>query len=73
MKILEEVPSVSSGTGKEKSEVMMKSEEMPELHIRVRRAPGKKCVRCWNWSPTVGENREHSQLCARCVEVVKNL
>jgi len=73
VKILEEVPSVSSGTGKEKSEVMMKSEEMSELYIGVRRAPGKKCVRCWNWSPTVGENREHSQLCARCVEVVKNL
>ncbi|MFB0527495.1 MAG: isoleucine--tRNA ligase [bacterium] len=73
VKIMQEVPSVFSGIGKEKSEVMMRSEEMPELHIGVRRAPGKKCVRCWNWSLTVGENREHTQLCARCVEVVKNL
>ena len=73
VKILQEVPSVSSGIGKDKSEVMMKSEEMSELYIGVRRAPGKKCVRCWNWNPTVGENREHTQLCARCVQVVKNL
>jgi len=73
VKILQEMPSVSSGIGKDKSEVMMKSEEMSELYIRVRRAPGKKCVRCWNWNPTVGENREHTQLCARCVQVVKNL
>jgi len=73
VKILQEMPSVSSGIGKDKSEVMMKSEEMSELYIRVKRAPGKKCVRCWNWNPTVGENREHTQLCARCVQVVKNL
>lgn len=73
VKILQEVPSTSSGIVKDKSEVMMRSEEMSELYIRVRRAPGKKCVRCWNWNPTVGENREHTQLCARCVQVVKNL
>jgi len=73
VKILQEMPSVSSGIGKDKSEVMMRSEEMSELYIRVKRAPGKKCVRCWNWNPTVGENREHTQLCARCVQVVKNL
>ena len=73
VKILQEMPSVSSGIVKDKSEVMMRSEEMSELYIRVGRAPGKKCVRCWNWNPTVGENREHTQLCARCVQVVKNL
>ncbi len=73
VKIILEVPSASPGLGKDKSEVMMRSEEMSELYIRVRRAPGKKCVRCWNWSPTVGEDRQHTQLCARCVEVVKNL
>jgi len=73
VKVFEEVPSGSPGAGNDKSEVMMKSEEIPKLYMKVRRAPGRKCVRCWNWSPTVGENREHPQLCARCVEVVKNL
>jgi isoleucyl-tRNA synthetase len=73
VKVFEELPSGSSGAGNDKSEVMMKSEEMPELYMGVRRAPGRKCVRCWNWRPTVGEDREHPQLCRRCVEVVKNL
>jgi len=73
VKVFEELPSGSSGAEHDKSEVMMKSEEIPKLYMKVRRAPGRKCVRCWNWSPTVGENREHPQLCARCVEVVKNL
>jgi isoleucyl-tRNA synthetase len=71
VKLFEEAPSGQSGI--EKSEVIMKSEEIPELYMKVKRAPGKKCVRCWNWSPSVGEDREHHQLCARCVEVVKNL
>ncbi|MDH5174156.1 MAG: class I tRNA ligase family protein, partial [Elusimicrobiota bacterium] len=73
VKILPQMPEVSSGISKGKSEVMMNSEEISELCIGVKRAPGKKCVRCWNWSPTVGESREHTQLCARCTEVVKNL
>jgi isoleucyl-tRNA synthetase len=73
VKVFEELPSDSSMVGKGKSEVMMKSEEMHELYMGVRRAPGRKCVRCWNWSPAVGEDREHPQLCRRCVEVVKNL
>jgi isoleucyl-tRNA synthetase len=73
VKIIQEVPAASPGIRKEESEVMLRSEEMSQLYIGVRRAPGKKCVRCWNWSPTVGENRQHTQLCARCVQVVKNL
>ncbi len=73
VKILPQMREVSSGISKGKSEVMMNSEEISGLCIAVKRAPGKKCVRCWNWSPTVGESREHTQLCARCTEVVKNL
>ncbi|MFQ5866402.1 MAG: isoleucine--tRNA ligase [bacterium] len=73
VKVFEEVPLVSSEVGKDKSKAMMKGEEIPGLYMVVKRAPGKKCVRCWNWSPAVGGNREHPQLCARCVEVVRNL
>jgi len=72
-KVFEELPPMSTNLRKDELEVMMRSEEMPELHLRVKRAPGRKCVRCWNWSLTVGENREHPQICARCVEVVRNL
>jgi len=41
------------------------------LRVRVSRAEGQKCVRCWRWTQDVGAAREHPQLCGRCVEVVK--
>jgi len=41
-----------------------------ELGITVTadRADGDKCIRCWNYSQTVGENEIHPSLCARCVD-----
>jgi isoleucyl-tRNA synthetase len=40
------------------------------LAISVRRAPGQKCQRCWNYSAQVGSDREHPTLCERCVKAV---
>jgi len=44
-----------------------------ELKIVVKRASGEKCVRCWNWSESVGKNKQHPELCSRCVEVMKSI
>ena len=38
--------------------------------IRISKADGKKCSRCWNWSVLVGEDKSHPTLCERCVGVV---
>jgi isoleucyl-tRNA synthetase len=38
--------------------------------VRVERAPGAKCARCWKHLPSVGSSKEHPQLCDRCVRVV---
>ncbi|XP_027116024.2 isoleucine--tRNA ligase, chloroplastic/mitochondrial isoform X1 [Coffea arabica] len=38
--------------------------------IRVTRAAGSKCERCWNFSPQVGSFDEHPSLCSRCYNVV---
>jgi len=37
------------------------------LVVRVERAQGKKCERCWNYSTHVGESSEFPTLCERCV------
>ncbi|UKI35661.1 MAG: hypothetical protein L6V93_16350 [Clostridiales bacterium] len=34
---------------------------------------GEKCERCWMYSTTVGEDKEHPTLCKRCADVVKSL
>ncbi|HEY9857673.1 MAG TPA: isoleucine--tRNA ligase, partial [Stenomitos sp.] len=44
-----------------------------DLMVTVAKAPGEKCERCWVYSPSVGESREHPTLCDRCVGVVSEL
>jgi len=43
---------------------------LPELKIRIERARGSKCERCWNYSEAVGSDATHSGLCERCLPVV---
>ena len=44
------------------------------LQIRVERALGKKCERCWNYSTHVGENTEfHPAICERCVAALQEI
>ncbi len=42
---------------------------VPGLRIRVERAAGAKCPRCWNVRQ-LGEDARHPELCARCARVV---
>jgi isoleucyl-tRNA synthetase len=48
----------------------LQAAEVEGLAVLLRRAEGRKCLRCWNWSPTVGANPEAPELCSRCQEVV---
>ncbi len=38
--------------------------------IGVVTAEGEKCDRCWNYSPTVGQDPEHPAICDRCVDAL---
>ncbi|MFB0519255.1 MAG: isoleucine--tRNA ligase [Acidobacteriota bacterium] len=49
------------------------STEIEGLRIRVNKAEWEKCERCWNYSPSVSDNREFPTLCRRCVGVVKKI
>ena len=55
-----------------KCEVTPVSEEAGKLEdkllVAVDKAPGEKCVRCWNYKETVGTVAEHPEICARCVQ-----
>jgi len=45
--------------------------EMPGLvGVRVERAAGQKCQRCWKHLTSVGSQPAHPSLCERCAEVV---
>ncbi len=51
-----------------KVEVIQKEVENGEIEIKVEVAPGQKCERCWMYSETVGEDKEHPEICHRCSE-----
>ena len=41
------------------------------LKVLVTRAEGAKCVRCWNYSSSLGQDPGHVSLCPKCVEAVR--
>jgi isoleucyl-tRNA synthetase len=43
------------------------------LQIRVERAKGAKCERCWNYSTHVGESADYPTLCDRCVAALAEI
>jgi isoleucyl-tRNA synthetase len=40
--------------------------QVPGLKIRVVKASGEKCARCWNYSEHVGEDSRYPTVCERC-------
>ena len=44
--------------------------EVP-IGIKVEKADGHKCERCWMYSETVGEDKDHPTICHRCSENIK--
>ncbi len=43
------------------------------VQVAVLPAEGNKCVRCWHYSPKVGNNPEHPHLCERCTAAIAGL
>jgi isoleucyl-tRNA synthetase len=43
------------------------------IKIKVEKAPGQKCERCWNYSVRVGEDPNYPSVCERCSAVLKEI
>ena len=43
------------------------------LQLKVNKAPGKKCERCWNYSIHVGEDEQYPTVCERCSAVLAEI
>ena len=41
------------------------------LTLRIARAEGEKCERCWHYEPDIGQHAAHPTLCGRCVAVLE--
>jgi isoleucyl-tRNA synthetase len=43
------------------------------LVVKVERAAGQKCERCWNYSTHVGENKRYPAICERCTDALAEI
>ncbi len=48
-----------------------RSERYPNLFLKIEKADGQKCDRCWRWSEAVGSHADHPTLCNRCRDAVQ--
>ncbi len=42
----------------------------PDITIEVGKAEGTKCVRCWNYSLSLGNNKNHPLICDKCLKAI---
>ncbi len=42
----------------------------PDITIEAKKAEGTKCVRCWNYSVSVGGNKNHPLICTKCLKAI---
>jgi len=42
----------------------------PDITIGVEKAQGTKCVRCWNYSVSVGGDKSHPSICDKCLKAI---
>jgi isoleucyl-tRNA synthetase len=46
---------------------------VPGLNIRIERASGDKCARCWNYSEQVGKDEIYPEVCERCLAALHEI
>jgi len=47
--------------------------DIPGLKVRIERALGHKCERCWNYSEHVGKDTRYPTVCERCSEALQEI
>jgi isoleucyl-tRNA synthetase len=47
--------------------------EIPGLKIKIEKALGNKCERCWNYSEQVGKDSRYPTVCERCSEALREI
>ncbi|OGX08557.1 MAG: isoleucine--tRNA ligase [Omnitrophica WOR_2 bacterium GWA2_47_8] len=58
---IKKVASVEEGLG----------EVFAKTAVAVEKADGEKCIRCWAYRTDIGVDKEHAQLCGRCLKAIK--
>lgn len=65
--ILEEISIISE------LEIAEIKEKIEDVEIKVEKASGEKCNRCWMYKTSVGKNEKYNDVCQRCSEILNKL
>ena len=69
--IVSGVKAFAEGNGEFDAATLGASGSAADITVTVSKANGEKCERCWTYSETVGSDKDHPTLCARCASVIK--
>ncbi len=47
--------------------------QLPGLRLKIEKAAGRKCARCWNYSEHVGEDSRYPDVCERCSAALREI
>jgi len=57
----------------EEASGMVRGEKEPDLLVAAARSPYRKCARCWNLRPTVGMDKDYTDVCERCAKAAREV
>ncbi len=55
------------------SQVTLAEGDQNQVALKVLRADGEKCERCWNYSTHVGESERYPMVCERCIAALEEI
>jgi isoleucyl-tRNA synthetase len=47
--------------------------QLPGLRLKIEKAAGRKCARCWNYSEQVGQDPRYPEVCERCSAALREI
>ncbi|MDP2940196.1 MAG: isoleucine--tRNA ligase [Candidatus Omnitrophota bacterium] len=56
---------------KEVATLQQGASQLVDIKIIAQKASGKKCIRCWNYEDEVGKDKNHPEICSRCVKTLE--
>ena len=55
------------------SQVQLDQADAPDLGVRIERAAGDKCERCWKYTTDVGSSSDYPTICGSCAEAIDEI
>ncbi|MDD5772223.1 MAG: isoleucine--tRNA ligase [bacterium] len=65
------VSSVDISNIKNDADNLFTAVSIPNLKIYIEKSQGKKCERCWTYTKDSGIDKEHPDLCPKCLKIIK--